>query len=99
MASVIEKKPPRVEHMLRPEIPLRPLVPRVELDSQEVPDFAEHTVFDHANQFPVGVSNTEVRTQQNGAFHLEASTRQRNVFQIGHSSTGLAARILPTDID
>jgi hypothetical protein len=99
MASVIEKEPSRVKHMLRPEIPLRPLVPRVELDSQEVSDFAEYTVFNHANQFPVRVSNAEVRAEQYGTFHLEASTRQRNVFQIGHASTGVTAGILPADID
>ena len=66
--------------MLGAEVAFGPSGTRLELDAQKVPDLTKNTVFDYAQELPVGIADAEDGVQGHGTVHLQAGARKRDVF-------------------
>jgi hypothetical protein len=87
-----------IEHVLRPEIPLRPLIARVKLHAEKVPNFPKDTVLHDTKQLSVRITDPNVSAEQHWAINLETRPRERDVLEIGHTSASPASLIFPPDI-
>jgi hypothetical protein len=81
--------------MLGPEMTLRPAVARFEFHSKEISNFPENAILNHPQQFAIGVAHPQRSTLRHRPVYLQARARKRYVLQIGHTTPGTTALVLP----
>ena len=85
--------------MLRAKLTLRPSEAGLKFDTQEISDFAIYAVTYFTLKLTLRVADPQSSLQWYGQIHLNASARQRYVFQVGYRAPCSAILVFPLDID
>jgi hypothetical protein len=76
----------------------RPAVTGFELHAQEITDLAKHAIPNLADQYTVRVGDAEGRSECHRPFHLEAGSRQRDIFEIRHTPSNPPGLVFPLHV-
>ena len=86
-----------VQHVLGLEMFLGPLGVLIELDPEEISNFAEHAIGYLAQQLGLWMRDPNRGFQWNGDVQLQARPRERNVFQVRNALFRSTAFIFPAE--
>ena len=78
---------------------LGPAVAWFEFDPQKIANLPENAIFNDAGELAVGVAHPKNSAMRNGTVDLQTGSRQGNILQIGDSTPGSPALVLPLYVD
>jgi hypothetical protein len=85
----------RIQEVLRLVMLTRPTAFRPQFDPEEIPNIPEQTIPNRSEQFSVAVIDRHFCAGPNFPLNLNASSRKRDVFQVGDGSPLLTGFDLP----
>lgn len=88
-----------IDQVLGTELAHGPSETRAELDAEKVTYFTINAIADATLQFSLWIADVKRCVERDRLIHLDAGSRDGDIFQVGDRTTQLAGLILPLDID